>query len=195
MVDMAGDFCEARPRPGNWPGRRGEHRIVRVRARVGNLRFEEAALYHTQWHHVSGGLPMEAIVESCAGLDVHQATVVACVLKAPLDARPRPRQPLPHQPAGQRGGGAECAPTRALAARGGRRLQAAGADPSRAAAGAGRICAQMAVERPNGPTEHDSRPFAVKRHSPAGISAERFTRSACRRSTVSPPDREARLRQ
>ncbi len=34
---------------------------------------------------------MEAIVENCAGLDVHQATVVACVLKAPLDARPRPQ--------------------------------------------------------------------------------------------------------
>lgn len=34
---------------------------------------------------------MEAIVESCAGLDVHQETVVACVLRAPLDARPRPQ--------------------------------------------------------------------------------------------------------
>ncbi len=34
---------------------------------------------------------MEAIVENCAGLDVHQETVVACVLQAPLDARPRPQ--------------------------------------------------------------------------------------------------------
>ncbi len=34
---------------------------------------------------------MEAIIETCAGLDVHQETVVACVLRAPLDARPRPQ--------------------------------------------------------------------------------------------------------
>jgi len=34
---------------------------------------------------------MDAIVESCAGLDVHQETVVACVLRASLDARPRPQ--------------------------------------------------------------------------------------------------------
>lgn len=34
---------------------------------------------------------MEAIVESCAGLDVHQETVVACVLRAALDSRPRPQ--------------------------------------------------------------------------------------------------------
>jgi transposase len=34
---------------------------------------------------------MDAIVESCAGLDVHQETVVVCVLRASLDQRPRPR--------------------------------------------------------------------------------------------------------
>ena len=34
---------------------------------------------------------MEAIIESCAGLDVHQETVVACVLRASLDNRPRPQ--------------------------------------------------------------------------------------------------------
>lgn len=33
---------------------------------------------------------MDPIVEKCAGLDVHQQTVVACVLRAPLDQRPRP---------------------------------------------------------------------------------------------------------
>jgi transposase len=32
---------------------------------------------------------MEAIVERCCGLDVHQATVVACVLVGPADSRPR----------------------------------------------------------------------------------------------------------
>ena len=32
---------------------------------------------------------MEPIVESCAGLDVHQKSVVACVLWGPLDSKPR----------------------------------------------------------------------------------------------------------
>lgn len=31
---------------------------------------------------------MDAILESCAGLDVHQQTVVACVLSGPLDRKP-----------------------------------------------------------------------------------------------------------
>jgi transposase len=33
---------------------------------------------------------MDAILETCAGLDVHQETVVACVLKGPLDKKPKP---------------------------------------------------------------------------------------------------------
>lgn len=33
---------------------------------------------------------MDAIVECCAGLDVHQKTVVVCVLRAPLDQKPKP---------------------------------------------------------------------------------------------------------
>ncbi|WP_245926257.1 hypothetical protein [Sulfoacidibacillus thermotolerans] len=32
---------------------------------------------------------MEAILERCAGLDVHQETVVACVLVDPLDRTPK----------------------------------------------------------------------------------------------------------
>ena len=32
---------------------------------------------------------MEATVERCAGLDVHQASVVACVLIGPLGRKPR----------------------------------------------------------------------------------------------------------
>jgi transposase len=32
---------------------------------------------------------MDAILERCAGLDVHQETVVACVLKGPLDKKPQ----------------------------------------------------------------------------------------------------------
>ncbi|HZK24901.1 MAG TPA: transposase [Oscillospiraceae bacterium] len=32
---------------------------------------------------------MDAIRECCAGLDVHQATVVACILKGPLDKKPK----------------------------------------------------------------------------------------------------------
>ncbi|MCP1309860.1 IS110 family transposase [Paenibacillus tyrfis] len=32
---------------------------------------------------------MDAILETCAGLDVHQETVVACVLKGPLDKKPK----------------------------------------------------------------------------------------------------------
>jgi len=32
---------------------------------------------------------MEAIIERCAGLDVHQATVVACVLIGQADRKPR----------------------------------------------------------------------------------------------------------
>lgn len=32
---------------------------------------------------------MEAMIERCAGLDVHQETVVACVLYGPLDKRPK----------------------------------------------------------------------------------------------------------
>ena len=31
---------------------------------------------------------MEAMIERCAGLDVHQETVVACVLFGPLDKKP-----------------------------------------------------------------------------------------------------------
>jgi transposase len=31
---------------------------------------------------------MDAILETCAGLDVHQETVVACILKGPLDKKP-----------------------------------------------------------------------------------------------------------
>lgn len=33
---------------------------------------------------------MEAIVERCAGLDVHQASVVVCVLRAALEQKPKP---------------------------------------------------------------------------------------------------------
>lgn len=33
--------------------------------------------------------PMEAMIERCAGLDVHQKNVVACVLYGPLDKRPK----------------------------------------------------------------------------------------------------------
>ncbi len=33
--------------------------------------------------------PMEAMIERCAGLDVHQETVVACVLFGPLDKKPK----------------------------------------------------------------------------------------------------------
>lgn len=32
---------------------------------------------------------MDAILESCAGLDVHQETVVACILTGPLDQKPK----------------------------------------------------------------------------------------------------------
>ncbi len=32
---------------------------------------------------------MEPIVESCAGLDVHQESVVACVLWGPLEKKPK----------------------------------------------------------------------------------------------------------
>ena len=32
---------------------------------------------------------MEATVERCAGLDIHQASVVACVLVGPLGCKPR----------------------------------------------------------------------------------------------------------
>lgn len=32
---------------------------------------------------------MEAILERCAGLDVHQESVVACVLTGPLDRSPK----------------------------------------------------------------------------------------------------------
>src|SRR3954453_2054330 len=32
---------------------------------------------------------MEAIVECCAGLDVHQATVVACVISGPAGKKPK----------------------------------------------------------------------------------------------------------
>ncbi|KJS47298.1 MAG: transposase, partial [Peptococcaceae bacterium BRH_c23] len=32
---------------------------------------------------------MDAILESCAGLDVHQETVVACILTGPLDLKPK----------------------------------------------------------------------------------------------------------
>ncbi|MCZ8511686.1 transposase [Paenibacillus filicis] len=33
---------------------------------------------------------MDVILETCAGLDVHQETVVTCVLKGPLDKKPKP---------------------------------------------------------------------------------------------------------
>jgi len=32
---------------------------------------------------------MDAVLECCAGLDVHQETVVACVLFGPLEHKPR----------------------------------------------------------------------------------------------------------
>ena len=32
---------------------------------------------------------MDAIRICCAGLDVHQATVIACILKGPLELKPR----------------------------------------------------------------------------------------------------------
>lgn len=32
---------------------------------------------------------MDAVLERCAGLDVHQETVVACVLFGPLDRKPQ----------------------------------------------------------------------------------------------------------
>jgi transposase len=32
---------------------------------------------------------MDAIIERCAGLDVHQRTVVACILYGPLDRKPK----------------------------------------------------------------------------------------------------------
>jgi hypothetical protein len=38
---------------------------------------------------------MEAMIERCAGLDVHQENVVACILYGALDKRPQ-RNPLKH---------------------------------------------------------------------------------------------------
>ena len=39
---------------------------------------------------IGGAVPMmEAVLERCAGLDVHQETVVACVLTGPLDRTPK----------------------------------------------------------------------------------------------------------
>jgi transposase len=32
---------------------------------------------------------LDAIIERCAGLDVHQETVVACVMYSPLDRKPK----------------------------------------------------------------------------------------------------------
>ncbi|MBA9028283.1 hypothetical protein [Peribacillus huizhouensis] len=32
---------------------------------------------------------MEAMIERCAGLDVHQETIVTCILYGPLDKRPK----------------------------------------------------------------------------------------------------------
>ena len=32
---------------------------------------------------------MEAMIEKCAGLDVHQETIVACILYGPLEKRPK----------------------------------------------------------------------------------------------------------
>jgi hypothetical protein len=32
---------------------------------------------------------MDAVLERCAGLDVHQETIVACVLFGPLDRKPQ----------------------------------------------------------------------------------------------------------
>ncbi|WP_019412338.1 transposase, partial [Paenisporosarcina sp. TG20] len=32
---------------------------------------------------------MEAMIEKCAGLDVHQETVVACILFGPLEKKPK----------------------------------------------------------------------------------------------------------
>jgi transposase len=32
---------------------------------------------------------MEAMIERCAGLDVHQETVVVCVLVGPLEKKPK----------------------------------------------------------------------------------------------------------
>jgi len=32
---------------------------------------------------------MEAMRECCCGMDVHQATVIACVIKGPLDQKPK----------------------------------------------------------------------------------------------------------
>ncbi|MFE4814099.1 hypothetical protein ACFQ9Y_23675 [Peribacillus simplex] len=37
---------------------------------------------------------MEAMIERCAGLDVHQETVVACVLFGPLDKKPKTFDPV-----------------------------------------------------------------------------------------------------
>ncbi|WP_192811886.1 hypothetical protein [Paenisporosarcina sp. TG20] len=42
---------------------------------------------------------MEAMIEKCAGLDVHQETVVACILFGPLEKKPKKRLnlfPRPH---------------------------------------------------------------------------------------------------
>jgi transposase len=38
---------------------------------------------------------MEAIIEKCCGLDVHQATVVACLLTGNPNQRPNTTEPKP----------------------------------------------------------------------------------------------------
>ncbi len=73
-----GFFCEVWTRSGNWPGLRGEHRIVRVRARVGNLRLKKLPPTTPVVQQFLEGLRSRRLSRTARAWTRAQATVVAC---------------------------------------------------------------------------------------------------------------------
>lgn len=65
----------------------GECRRVRLKSAGSKSPVDEIAVHLGPAS--SEVVAMEPIVESCAGLDVHQKSVVACVLWGPLNSKPK----------------------------------------------------------------------------------------------------------
>ena len=61
-----------------------EHKLLLPRAQIPNFRLSDGcALLRKE------GYLLDAMRACCAGLDVHQAMVVACLIKGPLESKPK----------------------------------------------------------------------------------------------------------
>src|SRR5215213_5563127 len=79
-------YLEGTPRPADRPApRTGTTPCLTLR---GKTHGRISSLPAAQWSPRHGGDAMDVLIECCCGLDVHKATIVACLLKGEPHRKP-----------------------------------------------------------------------------------------------------------